>query len=57
MEDDLDTRELIIGLRGGVPERCDFCDEKTHPDLLDPEEGGLWVCLGCQVRWKEEESR
>lgn len=54
-DDDLDARELIIGLRGGVPATCDFCGEKRAPETLHPEEAGDWVCEKCMKRWQAKE--
>lgn len=53
-EDDLDARELIIALRGGVPAKCDFCCEECAPEDLHPEEGGEWACIDCLTRWAKE---
>jgi hypothetical protein len=44
--------DLIVGLRGGLPEKCDFCDQpfttERHPV---PEEAGEWTCSECVARW------
>jgi len=45
------TRDLIVALRGGVPDVCDFCGEATDPDDLHPEEGGEWACTECIRAW------
>ena len=41
--------QFIAELRGGVPERCDFCQrpytEERYPVL---EEAGLWSCNVCE---------
>jgi len=37
------ARDLIIALRGGLPNRCNFCDQPTPPERLHPEEGGEWA--------------
>lgn len=47
---------LICMLRGGVPKKCDFCDQpfvegKRYPI---PEEAGEWACSECYARWEEE---
>jgi len=47
------ARELIVGLRGGVPESCDFCGLKTPPQQLHPEEAGRWICEYCMRTWDE----
>jgi len=57
--------ELIVGLRGGLPEKCDFCDQPFDYDALAstvvsvreaarypvPEEAGEWTCSECVARW------
>lgn len=48
------ARDLIIGLRGGVPPKCDFCGEEKPPADLHPEEGGEWACINCIERWKAQ---
>ena len=53
--DFLNTRELIIGLRGGIPPKCDYCDKDTEPDKLEPEEGDTWVCWECLDRWDAQD--
>ena len=53
-EDDIDARELLIALRGGVPLKCDFCGKETEPDKLEPEEAGAWVCWECYDRWEKK---
>ena len=49
---EMDTFDLIVGLRGGLPECCDFCgqafSETRHPV---PEEAGEWACSECVARW------
>jgi ribosomal protein L37AE/L43A len=48
--------EVIIGIRGGLPEKCDFCDQPftdtRHPV---PEEAGAWACTECGKRWQRED--
>lgn len=49
--------DLIVDLRGGgLPERCDFCDqpyiEGTRWPI--PEEAGEWTCNECLDRWRRE---
>lgn len=53
--DDPDPIELIAALRGGIPERCDFCGE-PYSDVRRPvpEEGGEWACTVCWKRWEEQ---
>ena len=41
---------MLVGNRGGIPEKCDFCDqpysETRHPV---PEEGRAWSCSECEA--------
>ena len=40
--------QMVAELRGGIPERCDFCEEPfTEENYPTPEEGGLWACICC----------
>lgn len=48
------ARDLIIGLRGGVPAACDFCLKPTPEHDLHPEEAGQWACIECMKRWHDE---
>ena len=47
--------DLIADLRGGRPDKCDFCGQPTGPESLTPEEGGDWACLTCWERWERED--
>jgi hypothetical protein len=53
--DSVDPKELIAAIRGGFPQRCDFCHVSTPPERLHPEEGGDWVCEDCITRWELED--
>jgi hypothetical protein len=47
--------EVIVELRGGVPERCDFCSKPfTEQNYATPEEAGDWACIECVMRWDKE---
>lgn len=47
---------LILNLRGGHPEKCDFCQQPyTAERKPSPEEGGEWACTECCGRWEAEE--
>lgn len=47
---------LIVELRGGVPERCDFCQHVFDEDHWPiPDEGGEWSCSACWTRWEQED--
>lgn len=48
---------LIVELRGGIPERCDFCGEPyTEARRPTPDESGEWACTECWERWEREEA-
>jgi len=51
------TFDLLVSLRGGLPEKCDFCgqpyNENRHPE---PEEAGAWACTECTTRWRKEDA-
>ena len=44
--------EMIVYMRGGLPPKCDFCNqpfgEQRYPV---PEEAGEWACSECVARW------
>lgn len=45
--------DLIIELRGGLPPKCDFCDQPyTEQRYPVPEEAGQWACIECWERWE-----
>lgn len=39
--------EMIGHLRGGVPDRCDWCDKEIPKADMIPVSGGEWVCPPC----------
>jgi len=49
------TLDLIAGVRGGIPECCDFCgqpySDTRHPE---PEEAGAWSCSQCEREYREK---
>jgi hypothetical protein len=48
---------FIADLRGGVPEKCDFCDQpyvEGHRWPI-PEEAGEWTCNLCLEKWGGQE--
>lgn len=55
MDDEFTTFDLLVALRGGPPDVCDFCEqpytETRHPE---PEEAGAWACTECVTRWAEQ---
>ena len=47
--------ELIAELRGGIPDKCDFCDKLfTKENYPTPEECGEWACIECVDRWEKQ---
>jgi hypothetical protein len=47
--------QLIADIRGGLPERCDFCGlAYTEGRYAIPEEAGEWACNHCYARWYPE---
>jgi hypothetical protein len=47
--------DMIIELRGGIPDNCDFCGQLfTEKNYPTPEEGGEWACIECVKRWEQE---
>jgi hypothetical protein len=51
-----DVLALIIELRGGVPDTCDFCGEAFSEERWPiPEEAGAWACSVCWTRWEAED--
>jgi hypothetical protein len=44
--------DLLISIRGGLPETCDFCGlpygEGRYPV---PEEAGAWSCNECEAKF------
>ena len=48
---------LLVDLRGGLPEKCDFCDETfTEQRYPVPEEAGAWSCSECEADWIKEQA-
>jgi ribosomal protein L37AE/L43A len=46
--------DLVMSIRGGFPEKCDFCEQPyTDERYPVPEEAGAWACNECEVRWGE----
>ena len=43
--------DMIVALRGGLPEKCDFC-ERSYEDgrYPVPEEAGAWSCNECEAQ-------
>ncbi len=49
--------ETIMALRGGPPEKCDFCGQPyTEERYPTPDEGGEWACNECWERWEKEDA-
>ena len=53
MSDDFNALDLLMELRGGMPEKCDFCGGPINDDPI-PEEAGEWACRACYERWEAE---
>lgn len=52
----LSTLELLVAIRGGLPECCDFCCQPYTADRQpEPEEAGAWACTECVKRWNDED--
>ncbi len=48
--------DLLLMLRGGLPESCDFCRQPYTAERRPvPEEGGEWACTECCARWDKED--
>lgn len=48
----MNTFDLLVQLRGGMPERCDFCGQPyNNLRTPEPEEAGEWACSECVARW------
>ena len=46
---------MLVHMRGGIPECCDFCGEKfTEERYPTPEECGDWACIECVKKWEAE---
>lgn len=39
---------LIVDMRGGMPDKCSFCGKVTHS--LEPWEAGDWACHECAAK-------
>lgn len=50
-------RKLIEELRGGIPEKCDCCDQYRESIDLIPVSGGEWICNECWDREVEYYNR
>ena len=49
--------DMLIDLRGGLPNACDFCGQPfTHARVPVPEEAGAWACSECEARWAKQET-
>jgi hypothetical protein len=49
------TKADIAMFRGGIPDKCDFCNQPATADELEPEEAGDWACHACLLRWAKED--
>lgn len=49
--------DMIIELRGGLPEKCDFCGQLYNEHRYPiPEEGDEWACTECCTKWDKEDA-
>ena len=48
--------DMIVELRGGIPEKCSFCDQPFDSRGAIPEEAGEWACYVCWDRWETQSS-
>ena len=47
--------EMIAELRGGIPDKCDFCEQPYTKDRYPiPEEAQAWACSECWEIWEQE---
>ena len=50
--------DLIAELRGGIPDKCDFCGQEYNEDRYPiPEEAQAWTCSECWARWEKEDAK
>lgn len=57
MTDKYTTFDLLVDLRGGLPDACDFCLQPFTDDRYPvPEEAGEWACSECWARWYPPEA-
>lgn len=48
--------EMIAEMRGGIPDKCDFCEQPyTEERYPIPEEAQAWTCSECLARWEKED--
>jgi len=49
--------DLLLSIRGGLPESCDFCKQPYKDGRYPvPEEAGAWACSDCEARWLKEDA-
>ena len=52
----MNALEMIVAMRGGIPEGCDFCGQPFNDSRQPvPEEAGEWACTECWARWEKED--
>ena len=52
----MNVLDMIVELRGGLPEKCDFCGQEfTEERYPIPEEAVMWTCKECWDRWEKED--
>lgn len=48
--------DLIIALRGGYPDNCDWCGKPLGFEPV-PEEAGQWICAACEEATRKTEKK
>ena len=48
----MNSLDLVAAIRGGWPEKCDFCGRSYENGRYpEPEEAGAWSCNECQAEY------
>jgi hypothetical protein len=48
--------DMLVAMRGGLPERCDFCGHAYADGRYPvPEEAGAWACNECEAHWNADD--
>lgn len=54
----MNTLDLLISIRGGLPEKCDFCGLAYEDNRFPiPEEAGAWSCNECEAKFEAFEKK
>lgn len=49
--------EIITEMRGGIPDKCSFCEQPFDERGAIPEEAGDWACYPCWDKWAKESAK